>query len=392
MTRGQVALLAGFTALAPLAIDMYLPALPLLAHDLQVSVEQAGQSVSVFFLGIAAGQLVAGPLSDRLGRRRVILAGAALFVLAALAAALTHSFHLLLAARLAQAMGACAAMVSARAVGNDHFGETESARFISLLALIGGLAPIGAPLLGAGLIVLGNWRIIFLVMAGYAGLMLLLGLLRLPESRSAATREQAVREHLFAAYWQLLRNQALWPVLAASIFNSAAFFTYIANASIVLVDGYRFSAGQFSLLFALNSLALVGSSQINRVLLRHHDARTLLRLSARTALILAVLLLGFAVTQWGGLYAFVALLFLAVGSFSPVQANAMAVGLATDRLRAGSCAALFGATGFAGGGLASWIAGLLYDGTPSALTMMAALCLLGGGLSLLRVKPAQAGV
>ena len=151
MTKGQVGLLAGFAALAPLAIDMYLPALPPLAADLGASVEQAGSSVSVFLIGIAGGQLVAGPLSDRLGRKPLFLTGLVLFALSATVAALTTSFAVLLVARLLQAFGACSAMVSGRAIVRDRLDATESAKFFSLLALVGGMAPVlGSASAGSG--------------------------------------------------------------------------------------------------------------------------------------------------------------------------------------------------------------------------------------------------
>jgi DHA1 family bicyclomycin/chloramphenicol resistance-like MFS transporter len=382
MTRGQIALLAGFTALTPIAIDMYLPALPLLASELGVTVHSAGQSVSIFLFGIAAGQLVAGPLSDRFGRRPLVLCGVGIFALAAIVAAMTQSFAVLLLARLAQAVGACAAMVSVRAVGRDRFDEEGSARFFSLLTLIGGMAPVLAPLLGAVIVRVGDWRLVFWVMAAFAGLLLLSGIAGLPESRSRETRRQAAGESPLVAFRVLLGQRALLVYLGATVFNSAAFFTYVANSSIVLVDGYDFTAMQFSLLFAVNSIALVASAQLNRILLKRLKADALLRISQRTAPLLGAALLVFALTQWGGLWMFCALLFLAMGSFAPVQANAMAAGLALDRLRAGSCAALFGAAGFAGGGAASWLASLLYDGTPRGLALVAGLSLAGVGLAL----------
>ena len=382
ITRGQVALLAGFSALAPMAIDMYLPAMTPLAADLSVSVEHAGQSISVFLLGIAGGQLVAGPLSDRLGRRPLFLSGLCLFTLAAIVAALTSSFIILLAARLVQALGACAAMVTGRAIVRDRMNATESARFFSMLALIGGLAPILAPLLGTLLIQVGDWRLTFWVMAGFAALLLTSGTIVMPESRSAETASKARDEHPFAAYAALLGNRRLLGYLLAATCNSAAFFSYVANSSVVLVDGYGLSPAQFSLIFGVNSLALVGTAQINRIMLKNGTPDTMLRLSARNALILAALVAVFAATGLGGMWALLVLLFFMVGSITPVQANAMAGGLAVDGLRAGSTAALFGAATFAGGSVASLVAGSLYDGTGGGLCTVVAVCLVGVALAI----------
>ena len=384
MTRGQIALLAGFSALAPLAIDMYLPALAPLAGDLSVSVERAGQSISIFLFGLAGGQLVAGPLSDRLGRRPVFLGGLLLFLIGALIAALTANFTILLGARLLQAMGACSAMVTGRAIVRDRMAANDAARFFSLLALIGGLAPVLAPLLGALLIQFGDWRLTFWVMAGFAALLLVGGLGVMPESRSTQTALKAREEHPFAAYHALLTNPALLGYLLAALFNSAAFFSYVANSSVVLVDGYGMTPTQFSLIFGINSIALVGAAQINRIMLKTRDGRQLLRLSARNAIILASLLLIFTLMppHAGSFWIFAGLLFFMVGSITPVQANSMAGGLEIDPLRAGSTAALFGAVTFAGGACASWVAGLLYDGTARGLSLVVAICLFGVAASI----------
>lgn len=376
LTRRQTAVLAGFTALAPMAIDMYLPALAPLASDLGVSVDRAAQSISVFLFGIAFGQLVAGPLSDRFGRKPLIATGLILFMLSAATAALTTSFEILLAARLVQAFGACSVMVAGRAVVRDMLDETESARFYSLLALIGGLAPVLAPLIGAGVIMAGDWRAIFWVMFGFA-LLMVLSMSAVKESRSHATAVNARAEHPFRAYWQLLNNRAMLGYLLAAMFNSAGFFSYVANSSVVLVGGYGLTPTQFSLAFGINSIALVGAAQLNRMMLKSRDPAQMLRMSARNALVLAALLLGFAATGFGGMWGLFAILFFMVGSVSPVQANAMAGGLAIDPLRAGSAAALFGATTFAAGAAASAVAGMLYDGTARGLCLVIGCCLIG---------------
>jgi len=385
LTRKEIILLATFGAIAPLAIDMYLPAMPALAANLGISARLAGQSVSVFLIGIAAGQLVTGPLSDRLGRRPMILSGLALFTLASLVAAMATAFPVLLAARLFQALGACAVMVSGRAVVRDRLDARESARLFSLLALIGGMAPVLAPMIGAGIIQFGEWRLIFLVMAAFSLLTLLFAFPILTESRSAATAANARFEHPFRSYVALLRNRQLLGYLATAACNSAAFFTYVANSATVLIDGYGMTPRAFSILFAANSVGLVCANQINRRLLRTRMPAQVLRLSARNALVFASALLLFAATGAGGLPVLVGLLFLVVASIAPVQANTMAGGLGVDPLRSGSTAALFGATTFTAGAIASWIAGLAYRGDGGGLAVVVAFCLVGSALATFRL-------
>lgn len=384
LTRTQVALLAGFGAIAPLSIDMYLPAMPQLASDLSVTAQQAGQSVSVFFSGVAAGQLVAGPMSDRFGRRPLIVGGLMFYVAASLAATLTASFALLLAARLVQALGACAATVAGRAIVRDTLDHTESARLFSLLALIGGLAPVLAPSLGNLIIGFGDWRAIFVAMAG-AGVLLTIGTLSaMPETRSPATALQARSEHPFRAYWSLLGNRKVLGNLIAAACNSACMFAYIADSPAVLMEGYGISRTLFGVLFAVNAVGLVAANQINRRLLKTRTPDRILRGSARNAIILAGLFALFAATHWGGLWALLALLFVVVSSAAIIQANTLAGALAVDPTRSGATSALFGAFTFAAGTLSSWIAGILPGSGGTGLAITIAACLLGCAFAIFR--------
>ncbi|HVY33212.1 MAG TPA: multidrug effflux MFS transporter [Caulobacteraceae bacterium] len=388
LSRTHVGLLGGLVALAPFAIDMYLPATPALAADLGVTAGQAGQSISVFFLGLAAGQVAAGPLSDRWGRRPLALGGLVVFTIAALLASRTTNFQLLLLFRLTQAFGACAAMVAARAVVSDRLNSLGAARIFSILALIGGTAPILAPLIGVALVRAGDWRTIFYAMAGFSASLGIVGLVQLPETRSASTAAQARAEHPVRAYWTLLTNRRLLGFLIAAACNGAALITYIADSPAVLMGAYKITPLSFSLLFSFNAVGLVAASLINRRLLRTRVVEQALRGSARNAVILAVLFLIFAATGAGGPLGLIVLLFLAVASYAPVQANTLAGGLAVDGLRSGSTAALFGSASFALGAVMSWVAGQFHDHTPNALAAIIALCLLGSAASvLLMVAP-----
>ena len=382
LPRALVVLLACMTAVGPLSIDMYLPSLGTIATSLRVPIESVQPTVAIFFVGLAVGQLIYGPLSDRLGRRGPLLFGTALFVAGSLASTLATALPMLLAGRLAQALGACACVVISRAVIRDALELQESARLLSLLALIGGVAPICAPSLGAGLLLLGGWRGIFAVLALLGCALAFWVWYLLPETRSARTAERARQEHPLRAYLQLLGQRRLAGFLGTGAFNGAAMFTYIASSPSVFIGVYHLSPTQFSLLFGFNSVGLVGASQLNRVLLSRHPVERVMRGTLFCCLIVAAWIAAAAVTGFGGLAGLAAPLFCAISTVSLVQSNALASALAVDATRPGSTAALYGAGSFAAGALLAWIAGLFYDHTARPMALAIAACFIGSALTL----------
>ncbi|MGD9842427.1 MAG: Bcr/CflA family efflux MFS transporter [Steroidobacteraceae bacterium] len=369
----MVFLLGGFAAIAPMSIDMYLPGVPAITMELHSSAHQATATLSVFLAGVALGQLLAGPWSDRVGRLFPIRAGLLLYLVGALAAALAGTMSMLLAARLLQALGASAVMVTGRAVVRDMFDERSSARFFSTIAMISGLAPILAPVIGAGLLAIANWRVIFLAMAVLSLLLLLLSLPLLKESRSVETEARARGSHPLITYAALLTNRRLLGLLLAGGFNSACFFTYLASAPLVLMKIHGLSATAFSFVVASNAVGLWGTNQLNRWLLRRRAPAQILRASARNALVLSAAFAVTAVTGFGGLPLLLLLIFLVTSSTSMIQANALASALSMEPTRSGAVAALYGSLAFGVGTAMSSVAGLLYNGTPSVMMGVIAL-------------------
>jgi len=386
-----VVLLAAFGAIAPLAIDMYLPGIPAMAEDLSVSANDAGISVSIFFIGMAVGQLVAGPLSDRLGRRPMILGGLVFFLVGGVAAAFAQSFLLLLVARLLQALGACSVTTCSRAAVRDMLEPREAARLFSLLALIGGLVPLAAPVIGNGLLGLAGWRAMFVAMAVGGTLMLGLTLLVFDESRSHATLAQSRQESPLRAYRALLGQPVLFCILLAGSFNSGSMFSYLANSPVVLMEGYGLKPGAYTAVITANSLGLVLLSQCNRHWLKTHTPEKVL---AVTSIAMAVLALGFLLLAGplsGLLPLWLGLLFCLLCCNTLVQVNAMACALAVDPVRSGSTAALFGCATFACGALLSWLAGQFYtpDGSGLALVIGGALLCCAASLRMMRLLEAR---
>jgi DHA1 family bicyclomycin/chloramphenicol resistance-like MFS transporter len=379
---GLVVLLGSLTAMGPLAIDMYLPSLPAIGADLHASAGQTQSTVSAFLAGMGIGQLFYGPASDRLGRRAPILFGTAVFIAASLACALATSPAMLIGARFVQALGACAGGVVSRAVVRDRFGHTETARMLSLLMLIMGLAPILAPLLGGALLGLGGWRLNFGFIAAFGVALFLAALLRLKESRSAETSAHAATENPLQAYLALLREPRLVGYALAGGLNGATLFTYIASSPELLIKTYGIAPSAFGLVFGLNSIGIVAGAQVNRHLLRRWTPERVLARSSVIAVGLAVLLSLAAVTGIGERWTVLPLLFLVFSSLGFIQGNTMAGALNVDPRRAGSISALLGGVSFGMGALASALAGVLHDGTPRPMALVMLAALVGCALAL----------
>lgn len=379
---GLVVLLGSLTAMGPVAIDMYLPSLPAIGAGLHATAGETQATVSAFLAGMAVGQLFYGPASDRLGRRSPILFGTVVYVAASIACGFAISPAMLIGGRFVQALGACAGGVVARAVVRDRFGHTETARMLSLLMLIMGLAPILAPLLGGALLGLGGWRLNFWFMASFGVAVGLAALLRLKESRSDETTAHAATESPVQAYLALMREPRLVGYALAGALNGATLFTYIASSPDLLIKTYGIAPAAFGWVFGLNAVGIIGSNQVNRFLLRRRTVDQVLARASLIAVGVAILLMIAAVTGIGERWSVLPLLLLLLSTYGFLQGNTMAGALNVDPRRAGAISALMGAVSFGMGSLASAAAGLLHDGTPRPMAMVMLVALAGSAASL----------
>jgi DHA1 family bicyclomycin/chloramphenicol resistance-like MFS transporter len=373
----MVILLGSLTAMGPLAIDMYLSSLPAIGRSLAAAPAQTQATVAAFLAGMAIGQMFYGPASDRFGRRGPVLLGVGIFILASAGCALASSIDQLLVGRFVQALGACAGAVVARAVVRDRFDHTETARMLSLMMLIMGLAPILAPLLGAALLTFGGWRLNFWFMAAFGLALGVAAVLRLRESRSAATAQQAAAENPLRAYVVLLSQRRLIGYALAGSLNGAALFTYIASAPGLLMGAYGVSVALFPWLFGLNAVAIIGANQVNRFLLRRFTTDHVLARASLIALGCGLALCAAAFSGVGGRWTVLPLLFSVMASLGFMQGNTTAGALSVDPLRAGSTSALLGAAGFGSGALASALAGTLHGGPERSMALVMMLSLAG---------------
>lgn len=371
-TKRTLLLLGTLTAYGAVSIDLYLPAMPDIGRVLGVDSGAVQHTMAAFFIGMAIGQLIYGPLSDRIGRRPLLIFGAALYTLASVLCALAPTIEWLVAGRFVQALGACSGVVLARAIVRDRFDHQDSARIFSLLMLVLGVAPIVAPTLGGWLVTVVGWRGIFGALAMFGVVTLVIVVLRLPESRSAQTAALARSEHVVESYLAMLGNRRFAGFLLTGAFNGAALFGYISNAPDLLINQLHFNIVQFGWLFALLAVAVIGSGQVNRMLLRYFASIDILVIASLVGVLTGALLLGVAVSGFGGRWLLLTVLFAALASYGFISTNTTAAALSVDPQRAGTASALIGAGSFACGALASLLAGAFNNGTPVPMAVVMA--------------------
>jgi DHA1 family bicyclomycin/chloramphenicol resistance-like MFS transporter len=377
-----VFLLGALTAFAPMSIDMYLSSLPAIGKALQAGPDQTQATLAAFFAGMAIGQFIYGPASDRLGRRGPILLGAAIYTLASAACALAPTIEILIMSRFIQAFGGCAGAVVARAVVRDRFSHADTARVLSTMTLIMGLAPVLAPQLGGVIQWVAGWRAVFAVLALFGLVIMVWVALGLAESRSAQTAALARSENPLMAFLALLRQRRLVGYILAGGLNGGVLFTYIAGAPDLIMGTYGHSPLIFNLIFALNSIGIIGASQINRLLLRHATPDRVLVRASLAAVGMAVLLGIAAWTGFGGAWTVLPLLFLSLSTYGLMGGNTTAGALSVDPKRAGSTSALLGGAWFGFGALLSLVGGQLHDGTARPMAGLMCACLVGSALAI----------
>jgi DHA1 family bicyclomycin/chloramphenicol resistance-like MFS transporter len=388
---GLVVLLGALTAYAPMSIDMYLPTLPAIGRAFNASPAAAQATLAAFLAGLALGQFVYGPASDRWGRRGPILVGAAIYVAASIACALAPSILLLTIARFVQALGGCAGAVIARAVVRDRFGHRDGARVLSLLMLVMGLAPVLAPLAGGAMLGFGGWRTIFWLLTGFGTLIAVAAYFTLAETRSAETAAHARSEHPFRAYLELLRRPQLIGFILASSLNTAALFAYVAASPGLLIGTYGVRPADFGWIFGINAVGMIAASQVNARLLHRYTPEQIVVMARPVSLLFAVVLSLAAVSGIGGMFGVLVPLFCLMASFGFVGSNTIAGGLNVDPRRVGSISALMGGVQFAVGAAASAVVSAIpaRGAVPMALVIL--VCIAASTVALYTLaKPGRA--
>jgi DHA1 family bicyclomycin/chloramphenicol resistance-like MFS transporter len=377
-------ILGALTAIGPLSIDMYLPAFAAIEQDLRAPAGGAELTLAGFFIGMACGQLVWGPLSDRFGRKPPLYAGLALFALATLGCALADNISALAAWRVLQALGGSAGMVIARAVVRDRCSARESARAFSTLILVMGLAPILAPIIGGWVVTALDWRAIFFLLFAFALASLLAIHFGLQESHSTRHEPPLNALRIARDYTSLFTSRAFLGYTLSGGLAMAGMFAYIAGSPFVLIQLGGIPPEHFGWAFGINALGFVAASQLNARSLKTIAPTAMLRralwIPAAAGLALVGLTYSLDFTHGAALPLTLLCMFLYVASLGFIAPNSSATALATHGQRAGTASALMGALQF---GLAT-LTGIgishLHDGSARPLALLLALCGVGAWL------------
>ena len=369
---GLIALLGTLTAFGPLSIDMYLPGLPAIAHEFGTSAAHAQQSLSSFFLGLAVGQLIYGPFSDRFGRRPVLITGTSIYIVASLACLLSPSIGGLIGARLVQGLGGAAGPVMARAIVRDLYSGRNAARVQSFVIMVMAVAPLIAPLVG-GYVVSGvGWRSIFGILLAFGVLCFGLVLFVLPETHDPAKRAGARIARKFAAYGRVLTNRYAVAYLLCGGMTFGSLFAYISGSPFVYIQVFGVQAQHFGYYFGINVLGLVIGNYINGRFVLRHGVHRMLFGGTTLAMIAALGLLTVSLLNIGGLWGVAIPLFFTTSVIGLVGSNTIAGLLEIFAENAGAASALFGVFQFGCGALAGAAVGLLQHGNAVAMaTVMA---------------------
>lgn len=380
VASGVIAMLALLAAVAPLSIDMYLPAFPRMAEEFGVSATAIQLTLTTFLVGLAIGNLVIGPLSDRFGRRPLLLVGTFVSIIATILCAWSPTVEWLTVFRFLQGFTGAAGVVLSRAVISDRARGAAAAKLFSLLVLVNGVAPVIAPLLGGAVIGLTGWRGVFWVLAGVSVLMFVGVLALLPESHPAELRSTGGLSAMIADAREVMSNKRFLGYVGAFAFGFGVMFAYISASPFVLQEVHGLSTTWYSIAFTANALGIVVTSGANAKLVDRVRPEALLRIGLVSMVAFSALLVVDAVVG-PYLWATLVLLWFAVASLGLVIANATTLALGEARRAAGTGSAVMGAAQFGLAAVISPLVGLGGEGTavPMAVTMLvSAIIGLGG--------------
>lgn len=384
MTREKyiklILILGTLTALGPFSIDMYLPGFSAIAADLNTSVNKVSLSLSSYFIGISAGQLLYGPLLDRFGRKKPLYLGLAVYILASVGCALAVNIDAFILLRFIQAVGSCAAAVASMAMVRDLFPPQDTPKVFSLLMLVVGLSPMLAPTIGGYVTAGFGWHAVFVILAGMGTCVLLASRFGLPHTRKPDVSISLKPRPILANFQKVISNPQFYTYAFSGGIAFSGLFTYVAGSPLLFMDIFEVSEKTYGWIFAFMSISFIGTSQLNSILLRKFKSEQLVYFALSLQFLISAIFLILAANGWLGLYETIGMLFLYLGCLGLSNPNTAGLSLAPFSENAGSASALLGALQLGIGALASVAVGIFVK---DSMVPMIAIMLCGTAMALL---------
>lgn len=377
-----ILILSGLMAFTSLSTDIYLPAMPTMAKDLHGNVEL---TITGFLIGFTIAQLIWGPISDHMGRRKPLFIGMVLFIIGSAGCALSTSITQIVFWRIFQALGACTGPMLARAMIRDLFARTRAAQMLSTLVLVMAIAPIAGPLIGGQIIRLSTWHSIFWLLV-VIGALMFISLNWLPETLPEDKRVKASLAGAFRNYRSLLTNGRFMRYTLSLTFYYVGAYAFITGSPFVYISYYHVDPQHYGWLFALNIIGVMAMSVVNRRLVQRHALEQLLKYATMLAALAAVALALLVKLESGGIVAIIVSIFLLFSMNGIIAATSTAAALDAVPNIAGSASALIGALQYGSGIISSLLLAAFSDGTPWTMAWIIALFTLLSAVLAFRVK------
>lgn len=356
-------ILGGLSALAPFSIDMYLPAFPAIAKGLDTDISQVALSLTSYFVGISIGQLFYGPITDKFGRKKPLLFGLTVFLLASIGCALSPTINWLIAMRVVLALGGCVGMVVSRAVVRDLFPVSEIAKIFSILMLIVGVAPILAPTIGGWVLTVSTWRTIFYFLTAFSFILILSVFFYLPESKNPNRAKSLKIQDVMKDYRDVLQEKTFLFYAFGSSIAMAGMFAYISGSPFVFMKFHGFTEAEYGWVFGANAMGFIIGSQLNRLLLNKFTSLQIITMSSFTLLFVSILLMTLLGLNLLTPALLITLIFTFLFSLGLLVPNCTALALAPFTYNAGSASALIGFIQMITGAGLSALVSILHNST-----------------------------
>jgi DHA1 family bicyclomycin/chloramphenicol resistance-like MFS transporter len=358
MTRQRyfflIIILGALTALSPFSIDMYLPGFPAIARSLHTTIEQVTRSLSSFFVGLAFGQLLYGPLMDRFGRKKPLYIGLILYIVASIGCFSSTSIQILIALRFVQAIGSCAAGVASMAMVRDLFPVKDNAKVFALLILVLGASPMLAPTAGGYLTSAFGWQSVFVVLLVIALLILIAVFFTLPESYKPDPTFSLKPRPIITNFLSVIKEPQFYTYAISGSIAFSGLFAYVAGSPLVFMDIFHVSGKVYGWIFAFLSVGFIGFSQFNTFFLKYYRSEQIAVVALSGQVIVSIVFLIGALNGWYGLAGTIAMIFLFLIGIGLTNPNASALSLAPFSKNAGTASSLMGAMQLGLGALASY--------------------------------------